>query len=1118
MLEKSSAICRGAATRATKGWESLGIGLIVITLLFSGLALRDLNGLLQGMRASDGPSHTIGSLAAVTKSPGDSVDHAKEVLDDWFRYADETPGLPPEPVDAQHVARWQIVVDAFLFATAYTAAFLWFFVSTAVRKSEVSGEKFRGSVEPIAIVGIVAAVITWRADELENFAEWKVVDRGWDQLSAGSTQEMLSFGGWGYVLWAAAVVKWLTLFLVVVPAFVGLALIRLRRWREADRESSATLGAETQAKMLGRAAWRLRLHFVIVFALAALLLGHEQMPDVIRAWSMEQLALTLLIAVVLMLGLWASGRLLLGVGVKPVVPEGPVKDRINAILARPRRHPFFVAISLAAVCLALWALDLLTAYDVGWGWVILGVGIAVVTLASWVLRDDAPPPEPPKGVPEQTLAGSLPEALAAAVPVVLGLAIFHASFAGAVYLDLWAKEALVLVVGVAAGLLFGLLVAAHASDPGNEHDEPWWAEPVLYGSLGGAAALLGIWLWHGMDELNPSLLVAFGALLGLLGWGFHHALGRQRQAVGRSALGVAAVGGALSICLVAFTIVQPWRTAAHLGGIAVLLGFLLALGLAGSLLVWLADARPAPAGLRALGLNHTPIFAFLFVWLLIASAFDKGGYHDVRRLSHTQPIPAMTVEEAWHCWLEKNGLDGDASGERCKTDRSGSVAAPESAVPIVFVSTSGGGIRAAYWTAVVLDCVLEVEIDDATADLPCSQQERTADWNRSNAVFAMSGISGGGVGLASYIAFLAEKEGATNSGWIGERMNADSLSASIAWWLFVEAPRAFLRFNNATDRAEILERGWERDWQTGTAGGDALGRGLLELQREYPELPLLLLNGTSVADGCRFNTSILDINFEAPMPSRDAAERCRSTEPFDSPGSPERDAVTEESTLPATRDYLDFRCNPAADIPLSSAALLAARFPFVSPAGRIAQDCAGRKVSYVVDGGYLETSGASPIIEILDRLLPLIVENNEDPDRQCVVPFFIQIDNGDAGYRNLSGRPGELNVPLKTLFASRSGRAANARNHAALLFSQRLSGSSITLPGTPTARELNDRYAHFNTYARPGPNPPLGWTLSERSRRHLFSQLGQERNVHAMAEVRSWFAAARTGGLTCERQ
>ena len=290
-------------------------------------------------------------------------------------------------------------------------------------------------------------------------------------------------------------------------------------------------------------------------------------------------------------------------------------------------------------------------------------------------------------------------------------------------------------------------------------------------------------------------------------------------------------------------------------------------------------------------------------------------------------------------------------------------------MPLLLVSTSGGGIRAAYWTALVLDCALEVTAETATREEPCAQQRRSDDWARSNAVFAMSGISGGSLGLAAYSAFLAEKEGRTQHGWIRERMNADSLSASVGWWLFVEAPRAFLRFTNSSDRAEILERGWEQDWAA-AAPPDApgLGVGLLRLQRDHPELPILLLNGTSVADGCRFNASILDAAYTLPRASRNAAERCRSTQPFDgvylTQPTPEQIATPDRAVLAGTRDLVDFRCDETADIALSSAALLSARFPFVSPAGRIAQPCAGKKVSYVVDGGYLDTSGASPLVEL----------------------------------------------------------------------------------------------------------------------------------------------------------
>jgi hypothetical protein len=647
--------------------------------------------------------------------------------------------------------------------------------------------------------------------------------------------------------------------------------------------------------------------------------------------------------------------------------------------------------------------------------------------------------------------------LAAAVPVGLGLAVFHASFAYAVYLNRWSVV-------------------------------PAWT-----------------------GELTPGVLVVVGVTTGIVGWGafylFGYLLGRWSDDVPRVVwAGTLLSSSAVCLVLVWRVVANPWDTAAGLGGVAVYCGFLVSLTLVGWLLMLIVYGLPAPAGLRAIGLRHTPVFAFLFLWLLVVSPLDKGGYHDVRSLTEPHPVAAMTLDEAWSCWLDKNGLHGASKTGRCGGDKAGSIASPGGAVPLVLVSTSGGGIRAAYWTALVLDCALEVTADVATPEFPCSQNRRSANWKRSNAVFAMSGISGGSLGLASYAAFLADKRGQTEAGWIQARMNADSLSASVAWWLFVEAPRALLQFHNKTDRAEVLERGWEQNW--GHTSPVDLSSGLLRLQRDHPELPILLMNGTSVADGCRFNTSILDAGISRRKPSTAEAERCRSTRLFDQGITP-----AGRSSLAATRDLVDFRCSPRADIPLSSAALLSARFPFVSPAGRVAQTCDQRKVSYVVDGGYLDTSGASPLIELAGDLLPHITAHNEVKGARCVVPFLIQIDNGDAGYRNLSARPGELNVPLKTLFATRGGRAANARTGAALLFSDSFGNATIRTGGT--TRTLRDRYTHFNTYAHPGPLPPLGWTLSERSREDLRAQLGQLQNVAAINEVRSWFTSARAGRLRC---
>ena len=324
-------------------------------------------------------------------------------------------------------------------------------------------------------------------------------------------------------------------------------------------------------------------------------------------------------------------------------------------------------------------------------------------------------------------------------------------------------------------------------------------------------------------------------------------------------------------------------------------------------------------------------------------------------------------------------------------------------------------------------------------------------------------------------------------------LEADALSGSGAWWLFVEIPRAFLQFRSPTDRAGVLERGWERQWPNGE-----LGQGLLELWRTQHHQPLLLLNGTSVEDGCRFETSPLNANVETRAGTPPG---CKSTEPFDAT-PPD---VASPSVLPATRDLVDFLCNDTKDVRLSTAALLSGRFPFVNPSARVEGRCqySGTKapVAYVVDGGYLDTSGASPIVELMTDLQPLVDRWNGDTAHagRCIVPVMIQIDNGfPAGASRPPRRPGELLVPLKTLGATRGAREAESRIEAALLFAG--------------AKGKPDHYAHFVNEAHPGPKAPLGWTQSQVSEDELVSQLTQAKNTQAFDEVRRWL---RPGGLAC---
>ena len=371
---------RGEAVRrrAARARAPSVVATLAVVLLFSGMALRDLNGLLQGMRAADGISYSIGSLAAVSKLPDDAAQQAARVVGTWHRHAaDQVTLVPPKPVDARHVVHVHVAVDM-LFALAYCAAFWLFFRSTARKlASDLVGR--------LARVGTVGVAVTLATDLIENVAEWKVVGRGWAQLDAGASVEALRLGGWATVLWLAAIFKWLSLALVVLPVFVGLSVDRLRAWRSQDGGAAAS--------SVWHALWRLRVQLVVVVALLALLLGHEQMPDVIRAWSTGQLGWALLTTAVLTLTVWVSSRLLLGVGVPPNgaavalpdedgtppggdPPDGgpPAASATQALPGAPPAvqgwWPYWVALACVVACGALWAVDKWTSRDVGWGWAI----------------------------------------------------------------------------------------------------------------------------------------------------------------------------------------------------------------------------------------------------------------------------------------------------------------------------------------------------------------------------------------------------------------------------------------------------------------------------------------------------------------------------------------------------------------------------------------------------------------------------------------------------------------------------------------------------------------------------------------------------------------------------
>jgi hypothetical protein len=255
-------------------------------------------------------------------------------------------------------------------------------------------------------------------------------------------------------------------------------------------------------------------------------------------------------------------------------------------------------------------------------------------------------------------------------------------------------------------------------------------------------------------------------------------------------------------------------------------------------------------------------------------------------------------------------------------------------VPMVIVATAGGGIRAALWTATVLEQIKEDLGPDGLRPY----------------LFAISGVSGGSVGATAFDAALANSdETACGKECIPstEYLREDFLAPTLASGIFKDVPASFLPDLWQDDRGAALEQGFEH------ASKGLLERPFLSLFPYYrgeaaPWRPILLLNATHEESGKRIITSHVLI---------------------------ERNVFV---------DALDGLHVLNSDVRASTAAHNSARFSYISPAGNLgrrkspAEELESWRLTdpsswkrwlwswngSVIDGGYFENYGALTALEL----------------------------------------------------------------------------------------------------------------------------------------------------------
>ncbi len=398
-------------------------------------------------------------------------------------------------------------------------------------------------------------------------------------------------------------------------------------------------------------------------------------------------------------------------------------------------------------------------------------------------------------------------------------------------------------------------------------------------------------------------------------------------------------------------------------------------------------------------------------------------------------------------------------------------------IPLIVVTTAGGGIRAALWTALVLGAAQDQQ--------PIFAQR----------VFAISGVSGGALGATVFAASQhlsgqgAECPAATRSplhqcsalAAAYEALSQDFLGPAVAAYAFNDTFGSLLSAIGfeVPSRATILETAWEDACQK--AGCDRLGGAFHEALIRYPSwTPALFLNGTHIETGKRVITSPLAI----------------TPRHFD--------------------DALDFFALHEREIRVSTAALNSARFPFITPVGRLGRD--DKHYGHLGDGGYFENYGAETGAEIMRAvrrfafqyghyIKPVVIEISSDPtltaidlarttrsqrsgqEKNCDGEQVRLTLDGPLGTKCLSGQFGgltQLTAPVTAVMEAREARGIQTARRA---WYQAEQGDGIALQFSLcpfSEKELN--------------RPPLGWTLSAETRERMRAQVAtMVRDVHPVS-------------------
>lgn len=484
---------------------------------------------------------------------------------------------------------------------------------------------------------------------------------------------------------------------------------------------------------------------------------------------------------------------------------------------------------------------------------------------------------------------------------------------------------------------------------------------ALYAGL--LALISAVWAWWRAGRSLGGWLLAAAWILGL-GLGL---LPEPEAWPARAVAGVALLSFALSLALLARE--RRWRDSPHLPWLLAS-GLTLVWGLLSILAADLAQPSLDPtrvhayspveprsmvvaalgwAGLAAAGsllsywvvtdrrVRGGVVAALLLLWAALLAGTGLNDNH-----------PVWTLEgDGVEAFTARQGLEQHLHGWLAAAEKRGLGASPETAAPLVVVAAHGGGLRAAQWTALALDKIERV-------------QPRFRE-----SVFALAAVSGGSLGTLLWRADRPETDPELRSRVLQDSLNHDFLAAVIAGIVIVDLPQRFvpqLQFApkaQLPDRQRLLEAAWSRAAGKVLAHPDAPPSFLKVAPPSVPGGPALFLVATDTGTGRRWIASnvCVDANIFKEAVDTLTEKRRRAKHPSESSElGPECPSPALEPDKKAAAEDAEKR---RLRLPAVTAAGLSARFPWVSPSGRMPSG------PTLLDGGMFEATGAETAAEIL---------------------------------------------------------------------------------------------------------------------------------------------------------